>query len=550
METNRAFAPSSGSVYKGKAKSNRADAGTVHPRIRHVRRQDRPARFNPRGRVTDAGAVLQTDNGLIWRKQHPAEVLSHKSLLTTAMLPLIPIIPLLVSSPQSVAVTSGLLGQVVLMSSVLIFLTRMWQHNMWAVDNGRICRKKGLIKLDRIDIDTHMITAVEIIRPLSLAAFGTAKMICHTASPDQKSNISMILKKDRASRISNTIMPFISKKEDGKDEDGKVGKMDEYIASMRPVAIMAASDSNFALGLILLIPLVNQIGSAIGQDFRTQLWEEITGGAAEKLPWMPPLFVWVSVLLVLGWMAHFIRNLLVYGNHRTLRCNRTTILAGGVLTRRSVCVPDRCVSALEVRQTVLMRILRRKSCWMLIQGFKSGKHCCLFPAAKESDLSSVLSELFPSSGGDGALIEPSKKDRKKYYGFQLIFAAAVIVLWAVVSLFSQTVVNHSLSTSFTIICTAALIMLLWSALVGAMTAGSSKIHLTGDSVGIVGRRGMSVLSLRVFRGAVSEVKITQNFLRRMAGICDVYIRPKGFKSGITCRFLPYDRAVEIAERLA
>ena len=441
---------------------------------------------------------------------------------------------MLISSPQSVAVTGGLLGQVVLMSTVLIFLTRMWQHDVWAVSNGRVCRKRGLVNLSRIDIDTHMLTAAETIRPVWLAIFGAAQVELRAAAPGEKKHISVVLKKDRAARLCDTVMPFC----DGEEE------ADEYAATMRPVAIMAASDSNFALGLLLLIPLVGQIGNALGRDFRTQLWDEISGGAVEALPWVPPPFVWVSVLLALGWLGHFFRNLLVYGNHRTIRRGRTTLLAGGVITRRTVRVPDRAVSALEIRQTLMMRILGRKSCWMLIQGFTNGKHCCLLPAARESDMTDAVGRMFPCAGGGGASVSPGVQERRKYYVIHFVLAAGVVAAWAALALF----VSHT--AALNIIGGSVLAAVCWSAAVGVMASGAAQIHLTGDSVRIVGRRGMTVISLRVFRGMVGEVRVRQNIFRRMAGLCDVSIRPKGFRKGVVCRFLPLERAMEIAGRLA
>lgn len=466
-----------------------------------------------------------------WRRQHASALLQYGSGMLFAFIsPLIPLLPVILSRPRDIILDGALAVQLMLAAGAALWAVLCWRKSVWAAGFERLYKKSGVLTAHELSFDTHMITSLELERGPVGAMLGSVRLNIRTRAVCRRADISLTLPRDRAARMAGGLIPL---KGGGK----------KYRAGMRSVAIMAASGSNAASGILLIIPVILKLRRIIDSALPSRLLGELGDAALAVLPGLPPALAAISAVIAAGWLINFIRVCLSYAGHTAARFDSALLIDRGAVVRRSLCVPLRAVSAVTTRQTLLMRLLGRSSCWMVVQGMGS-EECCLVPSAPGRKMRLELASVFPRQSQSPIIVKPDSAGRRKYYTAWAVTCAAGIILWARLSL-EKGGVPPAVGT----LAAAAAALMLWRILAGALASRRAAVKLYGDCVEITGLRGLTVCTSRMFRGKIAQAGIVQSPISRAQGLCTVYIRARGSKKTLSCKGLPIDRAKNIIERL-
>ncbi|MBP3414262.1 MAG: PH domain-containing protein [Clostridia bacterium] len=448
-------------------------------------------------------------------RQHPAVMLRYLGgFLFTLLAPLVPI---LISGR---ALPLAIILQLALSSLVVVWGVLRWRRSLWGC-HGSISLRSGVLSRRESVIPSAAIACVELRRSPLFALLGANRIMIRTPSRPDDDFLTITTPRKASGDAIRSIIPL------GLSAQGVTDR-----PAPREAAIFAASGSNFASGLLILIPVITGI-SKLGIDTVDRLEE----GAASLFPHAPRIAAIAAAVPLVGWLAHFIHNCIVYAHFCAVRSGDTVIVRSGTISRRTVYIPHRYISATDTRRTLLLLFLRRASCSVLVSGCGSVP---LISAAREAQLQSRLSSIITRPHGIRIEIAPDTANRFYLYRTRLIFAVISALL----------LIRLSYGTSserfISIIFVPVTILLIWYTLIGIADSHRAKAVISGDSVEITGSRLLTVHTCRIYRTAVAEVRIKQNPLQKQRGLCDLYIRCCGQKHGISCRYVSIERAERFA----
>lgn len=417
---------------------------------------------------------------------------------------------------------SAAVGYGALLAIVTAVVLLAWSRDTWQIGSC-FGRRSGVISLREYTLRRECVTALEVRRSPLFALFGAVRLTVHTAADDKTNGRELIVNRQDGHRLAARLMPT-----------GK-GYVRRYSATVREIMLMSLSQANFFSGLLLVVPLISWTAKTIDSQISERLYSILEETGQLFLPEVSPLLRVLALLPVIGWLLHVAYNLITFSRFKYARSGGSVIIGRGMLIRKTVSFPLSAVTALEQRQTLLTGFFHREQCSVIVSG--CGK-CVLLPAVKKREMMIETAALFPHGEG-GAVI----KTVKSAYWWRWWAVGDLAVLLSTVML------GKNLGTLAFACGVPVSLLLLWRAAVGAAAGKKAEVRAFADSVELTGIRGLSIVRLRVMRGEISEVRLRQNPLQRMNGICDMCIRPQGAKRGIWCRHLPLERCRPLLGRL-
>ncbi len=218
----------------------------------------------------------------------------------------------------------------------------------------------------------------------------------------------------------------------GEKPDGQRGRTcgkNRYTARLWPVLMMSASSSNAALGLLALAPALRQTGKVLGEELPGEVVSLFRRFVSLGLP---PILESVANILVLGWAFAFLRSLLRYIGFRAERQGNRLHLVSGLFTRRDVLIDCDKITALELRQTLFMRLFGLYTAVITAAGYgrDSGARPVLIPAARPKELCAALDVLLPDYPICTSILRPKKTALFGYLAPALwLLAGCLVPLW-------------------------------------------------------------------------------------------------------------------------
>ncbi len=298
----------------------------------------------------------------------------------------------------------------------------------------------------------------------------------------------------------------------------------------RHVAVMALTGSNAAVGLITAAPLLRQAGRALGEGFPQNVTDAVNG-----LLWqgLPPLLQTAGNLVLLGWGVSALRTFLRYVGFYAQREEEHLHLVSGLFTRRDVLIDCEKITALELRQTLTMRMLGLSSAVITAAGYGRdvGTRPILVPAARRRALADCLNRLLPEYPTHVPLLFAVSRWR---------------YVWAPL-LFMSVGVGLSLFGGLWRILTAAWVALGgWWLLVRLLGYTQAGFGITPTAVALCYPRGLSLCRVYLPREVTDCITLSQSPFQRLKGTCTVQVRCFGEKRRRHRVWgLPYERVREL-----
>ena len=380
---------------------------------------------------------------------------------------------------------------------------------------------QGVVLRRALRISAEDAASVEMERTPLLWILGGRRIRVNTAGLRRKSDAVLYLSAAQAKNLMGGI--------------GRAGK-NRYAARLWPVLVMSASSSNAALGLLALAPALRQTGRILGEE----LPGEVVGLFRRFVSLgLPPLLENVANVLVLGWAFAFLRSLLRYLGFRAERQGNRLHLVSGLFTRRDVLIDCDKITALELRQTLFMRLFGLYTAVITAAGYgrDSGARPVLIPAARPKELCAALDVLLPDYPICTSILRPRKTALFGYLApaFWLL-AGCLLPLW--------------MGGLWTVVAALWAVGASWWLLVRFLGFYQAGFGVGRGAAAICYSRGLALYRVYIPLEVTDCAVIRRSPWQCRSGGCTVDLRCFGEKRRRhRVRHLPYDQALDLAQKL-
>lgn len=318
-----------------------------------------------------------------------------------------------------------------ILTVLLIFLLawKKWDCFKYYMDECGIFYTSGIFFRRETFIPVDRICTCAVMRPFWLRPLKVARLRVDTiARGANKADVSFYVGEREAARILSLCR--------GVPEESA----DEVHAAYRPrisgVVFLSLFTSNSFLGIVFISTFISQAGQILGQelaDLMLATFEELSRRVAFGLP---PIAAGVAIALLVGWLAAFLLNLLQTKNLCTLRVGDSLHVSGGVLVEKEYFLRARDISFVDIRQSLLTRLLGRYSVFLNAIGFNKDKSdiSAVIPFSSRGKTREQLSRLLPEYTVSERTLKPNLGAIFKFlidpfWPCVLIPAGTVIACW-------------------------------------------------------------------------------------------------------------------------
>lgn len=364
--------------------------------------------------------------------------------------------------------------------------------------------KNGFLLRRELILPTHNIASAFLRTNPLLSLFGAGKLLLDTpAANAKKPSLTLFLKKQSLLDWWDGLRSPVTHR---------------YHANTIPVVLMAASWSNPASGLLLVSLLLDRAGAILGEELTGELYNSVNQTQRLIALGLPPAIALFGWLLALGWFLAFLVQMFRYAFFTVEQTPFGTLISRGAVVKSRQLLTSQSVRAISVRQTLLMRVLRRFSVYLhtIGSGKEKGDRSLLLAAARQADMRRHVEQFYPRAARylwqQQEKITPS---RGALVGFVLgpVWQVALILGWYILfriylPLFAPLVLFFLVFPAYFLV----LHVLAWKKSFLAVSGG----HITACGY-VQGQLYTAVVPLDLLQAVV----IRQNLFQRKSGRCHV-----------------------------
>lgn len=277
-----------------------------------------------------------------------------------------------------------------------------------------------------------------------------------------------------------------------------------------PIVVLSLSGSNTLTGLLTAVPILRSVSRLLGENTAEQLLS--TG---ESL-WVgvSPLIRRAANLLLFGWglavMGAFVR----YRGFRARREGEQLHITSGLFTRRDVLVDCRKITALNKRQTLLMRLWGLNSVVISAAGYgrELASRPVLIPAAHATQITRIQDRLLPAYPLPHVTVHPASRFR---------YAAAPLSCLAALAVFSS-------KAPIPVVAVGGIVGVWWM-LIRLLGFESAGLGVNKGGIAVCYPHALSLCRVQIPRENADRICVAQTPFQRLFGTCTVRVQTFGEK---------------------
>lgn len=280
-----------------------------------------------------------------------------------------------------------------------------------------------------------------------------------------------------------------------------------------PIAVLALSGSNVAVGLLTAAPFLRRAGRLFGDRLPveplpsvTQLW---LADVSVLLRFSANLFVW-------SWAFSVVAVFLRYVGFSAQREENVLRLSSGLLTRRNVLIDRNKITAVELRQTLSMRLFGLHTAVITAAGYGRdiGTRPVLVPAARPQETDTRLHTLLPHFITQTVAYRCIARGR---------------YVWAPLACLTAAIVAGIHSGWWHHAAWFGAVGAAWWLIVRLLGASLASFGINDRTVTLSYPRGLALVQVFLPREAADCFTVTQSPFQRRRGLCTVHVRCFGEK---------------------
>lgn len=397
-----------------------------------------------------------------------------------------------------------LLRVLLLCAALFGYSVAKWKSSRYRVGctkNGfySIGVRQGVFVRHSLHIRAEDAASVEIERTWLLALCGGRRVRVNTAGLRRRSDAVLYLPAEQVRRL------FLLK-----DHSAQ-----RFRARLWPVIVTAVSGSNAAVGLLTAAPALRQLSKLLSEWFSVDAVDMLQRFPIGQLPSALRL---VANLLLIGWGVAVLNTFLRYvGFYAAVQSNQLHLVSG-LFTRRDVLIDRDKITALELRQTLLMRLQGLYTAVITAAGYGRdlGARPVLIPAADPKTLCEGVEQLLPGYPLKEGKIKVSRRSWWRYVALPLTLTITGVLAWMAGGFWQVPA----------FVCTVLGIWWFAVRFLGFCGAGFGANEM---AVTVWYPRGLAFYRVYLPRETVDHITVTQSVWQRRNGTCTVTVRSFGDK---------------------
>ena len=300
-----------------------------------------------------------------------------------------------------------------------------WFSMQIIVKDGYITVKKGFLFKSCAVIEMTRLSSIALKQNVLDFVFRSVNCAINTeAGTPKKSDFKIKLHKDDAKELYNLIYGA---------EEMKIIKFSPF-----QIALLAATTSSAATGIILGVPFIKKASELVGVAISDMLLDEINNVSLRFKNVFPPIVNSATIILLIAYGVSFAITFLKNVNFQLKSGEKSIEAQAGLIVRKRIAFKKSMVNDICFEQTPLMRVLKRYSMRVSIGGYgdEKGEKAVVVPVARRDELEQHLKTYFPTLTAHGEKISPPKslKTLKRFAYIPVLLGAGTITIGIVLIL--------------------------------------------------------------------------------------------------------------------
>lgn len=263
---------------------------------------------------------------------------------------------------------------ILIVALIMLLAYQKWDHFIYYLDSSGIYIAIGIFFRSEFHIPMERISTLSVMRPFWLRPFRIARVRIDTIAGDPRNaDAAFYVSAREADRILS-----LQHAPAAVDPDGMPA---EYRPHLYELVLLSLLTSNSFIGILFIATFFSHMGQILGEELSGILittFEELSRRIAFGLP---PIFAGAALVLLCGWLVAFCISLLQVKNLCVRRTAATLHVSGGVLVQKEYSLRRNDVSFIDIRQSLMTRMLRLYSVYINAIGFAKDK---------KSDIAAVI----------------------------------------------------------------------------------------------------------------------------------------------------------------
>ena len=286
------------------------------------------------------------------------------------------------------------------------------------------------------------------------------------------------------------------------------------------VAALSAFLSNSFAGVLLASAFINRAGTVLGEELEGRVLSTLTQISGWLAFGIPPVAATVGLIILVGWFIGFMGNLLRLTRFRIERTERALTVNLGLITRRTYSVLVEKINYLDIRQSLMTKLLRLYLVFIQATGYGKGKNevAALIPSATRKDLAATMTMLLPGIRPHARAVRPQKSAWLRYVFLPLLLLPALpIATYIALRLLPAW---RDVIRFFGLMLWVPILWLLLLKLVDYFTAGLCR---EGGTLTLRYSKGFMLHTVVVPINRAAMTVCSRSVLQRRGGGCDIIV---------------------------
>ncbi len=442
-----------------------------------------------------------------FRKTHPYSILRH--LKISILLILLSMLQQILFHPQNILEIIGSLGiNAFYVMAILFYYLSTYGNLKYYVDERSIYIREGVFIHRMYRIPKKKICTIVFYRDIISSLFGAEKISIDTPSGSYKKfDMESYFSRRNARKIREKLC---------EQETGQTF----HRSRTAGILMMSAFWSNPVTGLIFIIPVINGVGKLLGKEAANEMVRQsIHSQWFYYARFISPAVATLTAIILLSWSISMLLCFLRYVRLCTYRLQEYLVIVRGLISHHMTYIRLNSLSSVNIDQSLLMRLLRVKSCSVSAvgSGKLKGDRGMIIAADKTDKVHRTMTELTGMDYHADKILRVAKKSVFAYIYLPLLG------LTLPTALFFLRYLLPKLWATITFMAYLVLLVVIWWLLFRIFCYKESHIGYNAQSLIVCCFHRLVLKKYYIPVDNIQKIEISQSFFQKRSGKCNVKV---------------------------
>lgn len=446
-----------------------------------------------------------------FKHSHPINIFEHTSKFLVLLV--FPVLRALFYSGWNLAGwLSGAWFDILVIIVIILLGVLGWYKYVYFLADDGIYIKKGYLIIKQRFIPYRKLSMVSVIEPFYLMPFHAVKITADTDGGNSRSpDFNITIKKSELAELKSRVQRPFANPNDIKRV---------YKPKNLYIAILSLVVSNSLAGAVLVSTFISGMGKVLGQEVETLLVGKLNELAQKLAFGLPPIAAYTALVVLGGWAISFLINLVRHLRFCVTRKGNSLNISGGLITRREYLVTVKRVNLVELKQSVITKLVGLYTVLIHCSGYGKGKdeHSVLMPAGSRRDILQNIRLILPEMAVEKPTVRPKLKFLSRFMIPPLTAIGVTVAAW-VLSVHFFPLLQEILFFFFIM----ALIPCIWYLSVKIISYLHTGVAESDESYTFCYTYAYSIKTVSVAKRRIIKLTVRRSLFQVMSGCCDLVV---------------------------